>query len=205
VKENLDAETPLPPSLAGLKDDDPRVRLWRKGINNAQDIYEALVSGGIPAEDARGLLPHQTTTRLHYKTNLRNLQEHAGMRLCTQAQFEWRNVWLQIVDAIRNYDPRRANAERLYNEDTRQWTPDMLPDRWQFETLAGLFRPVCYLTGKCEFNASFDRACSIRERVTTFHTAGIPSSEWDGKNGGLPAHTQPINPLEWLAMHDAAR
>ena len=192
VKENLDAETPLPPSLAGLKDDDPSVRLWRKGINTVQDIYEALVDSGIPAEDARGLLPHQTTTRLHYKTNLRNLQEHAGMRLCTQAQFEWRNVWLQIVDAIRNYDSAFTGQG----------------NGWQQSVIADLFRPVCYLTGKCEFNATFDRACRIKERVTANHEIGRPSSEWDKAQapdvfgeGGVEA----IHPVEWLAMHDAAR
>lgn len=189
VKENLDEETPLPPSLAGLKDDDPKVLVWRRAINAAQDHYEALVSSGVPAEDARGLLPHQTTTRLHYKTNLRNLQEHSGNRLCTQAQFEWRNVWIQIVDAIRNYD---AGFDGQGNG-------------WQQSVLADLFRPVCYLTGKCEFRASFDRSCTIRDRVDTFHHAGIPSSEWDGQNGGLPAHTLPIHPIEWLGDHTAAR
>lgn len=215
VKENLDAETPLPPSLAGAPDDDPKVRLWRKGINSVQDIYEALVSAGIPAEDARGLLPHQTTTRLHYKTNLRNLQEHAGMRLCTQAQFEWRNVWLQIVDAIRNYNPYpRANVQEYERVS------------WQFDHLAGLFRPVCYLTGKCEFKASFDRSCSIRSRVDANHAVGRDAVAWDTEydavegnpvvagvgprsvvrdEGNKPVFIGAIHPAEWLAMHDAAR
>jgi flavin-dependent thymidylate synthase len=194
VKENLDAETPLPPSLIGLKDDDPKVKMWRRAINNAQDHYEALVGSGVPAEDARGLLPHQTTTRLHYKTNLRNLYEHAGNRLCTQAQFEWRAVGLQIVDAIATYDPYDSphGAE------------------WQQRELAGLFRPVCYLTGKCEFKASFDRACSIRERVDANHAAGRDSDEWDVHEitempDGSRRTLLPILPSEWLLDHAAAR
>lgn len=190
VKENLDEETPLPPSLAGLKDDDPKVLVWRRAINSAQDHYEALVSSGVPAEDARGLLPHSTTTRLHYKTNLRNLQEHAGNRLCTQAQFEWRAVWIQIVDAIRNYNSLTVSRPN-----------------WQQEVLADLFRPVCYLTGKCEFRASFDRSCTIRDRVDAFHHAGIDSSSWEiGQqmiNDGPVL--LPIHPVEWLADHTAAR
>lgn len=115
VKENLDEETPLPPSLAGLPDDDPKVRLWKRGINNVQDIYETLVSAGVPAEDARGLLPHQVTTRLHYKTNLRALRETLGNRLCTQAQFEWRAVAIGIVEAIRNYRSTTAQEQSLVN------------------------------------------------------------------------------------------
>lgn len=191
VKENLDEETPLPPSLAGLKDDDPKVKVWRRAINNAQDNYEALVGAGVPAEDARGLLPHQTTTRLHYKTNLRNLQDHAGNRLCTQAQFEWRAVWLQIVDAIANH-----------------WAP--FNDAWQQQVLANLFRPVCYLTGKCEFKASFDRSCSIRDRVDANHAAGRDSSKWDEheiteRADGSRVELLPILPAEWLMDHTAAR
>jgi len=221
VKENLDAETPLPPSLAGLKDDDPRVRLWRKGINTVQDIYEALVSGGVPAEDARGMLPHQTTTRLHYKTNLRNLQEHAGNRLCTQAQFEWRAVWVQIVEAIRNYGDESQGSFAQAGQGHRQ------QHRWQQSVLADLFRPVCYLTGKCEFKASFDRSCSIRGRVDANHEIGRPSAEWASEydavsgnpivvgvgptsvvresEGGRPVFIGGISPLEWLADPTAAR
>lgn len=203
VKENLDAETPLPPSLAGLKDDDPRVRIWRRGINSAQDIYEALVGAGVPAEDARGMLPHQTTTRLHYKTNLRNLYEHAGNRLCTQAQFEWRAVWLQIVESIANYDQA---------SQVGQWTQALAMQmresaKWQQQELAGLFRPVCYLTGKCEFKASFDRSCTIRERVDANHKAGRESATWDKphKNAAGQHLIEPIFPAEWLSDPAAAR
>jgi flavin-dependent thymidylate synthase len=176
VKENLDAETPLPPSLAGLADDDPKVRVWRRAINASQDHYEALVSAGVPAEDARGLLPHQTTTRLHYKTNLRNLLEHAGNRLCTQAQFEWRAVWLQIVQAIKDYRP---NGHRELDEPMGTWVDHLdESDGWQYEALSQIFRPVCYLTGKCEFKASFDRSCTIRDRVEANHAIGRGSAGW---------------------------
>lgn len=222
VKDGIDEEVALPPSLRSLKDDDPRVVLWRSAINRIDDTYSALVEAGVPAEDARGLLPHNITTRMNYVTNLRNLQDHAGMRLCTQAQFEWRTVWVRIVEAIRNYDPRKSNAERLTGESTADWTPDMLPDRWQFEMLADLFRPVCYLTGKCEFKADFDRKCRIRDRVDANHTIGRDSSEWDKPyTSGIPgvqgnehmswdgegtlASISRIHPAEWLADPAAAR
>lgn len=220
VKENLDAETPLPPSLAGLKDDDPRVRIWRGAINHAQDRYEALVSAGVPAEDARGLLPHQTTTRLHYKTNLRNLLEHAGNRLCTQAQFEWRAVWLQIVQAIKDYGDESQGSFAQAGQGYRQ------RHQWQQEALAQIFRPVCYLTGKCEFKASFDRSCSIRNRVEANNEIGRGSADWadeydvvegnpivsgvgpqsvvrDEKN--RPVFIGAIQPREWLFDPAAAR
>ncbi len=211
VKENLDEETPLPPSLAGLPNDDPRVVLWRGAVNRVQDTYEALVGSGVPAEDARGLLPHSTTTRLHYVTNLRGLYEHLGNRLCTQAQFEWRQVATGIVDAIRNYDAH-----------TREFSDDS----WQQSELADLFRPICYMTGKCEFKASFDRACRIRNRVEANHEIGRHSSEWHKEHDKVvgnpivsgvgpqsvvrdeterPVFIGAIHPAEWLADPTAAR
>lgn len=226
VKDGIDEEVALPPSLIGLRGDDPRVTLWRSAINKTEDVYHALIDSGIPAEDARGLLPHNVTTRLNYVTNLRNLQDHAGMRLCTQAQFEWRTVWVRMVEAIRNYDPRAANARRLFDEDTSAWAPEMLPDRWQFEMLADLFRPVCYLTGKCEFKADFDRKCSIRNRVDANHDVGRDSSSWDkeydhvegdpivvgfGPNSVMrdgmenPVFIGAISPAEWLMDPTSAR
>lgn len=213
VKDGIDEEVALPPSLAGLKDDHPWVVLWQQAVNRVDDIYCALIDAGMPAEDARGLLPHNITTRLHYKTNLRNLMEHAGNRLCTQAQFEWRLVWLQIVQAIREY---RAPV----------WDTGTEMNDWQYETLANLFRPICYLTGKCEFKADFDRACSIRNRVDANHEAGRASSEWNEEydvvegnpivagvgpqsvvrdEAERPVFIGAISPAEWLLDPSAAR
>ena len=68
---------------------------------------------------------------------------------------------MRMVEAIASYD-------------------NGLPDGsgWQFKTLAGLFRPVCYNTGKCEFMADFDRKCKIRSRVDANHAIGRGSESW---------------------------
>ena len=207
-----------------LEEDDPQIKdlrdrqgrlpaserwrdYWDKAIKVVGREYKTLVDAGMPAEDARGLLPHNITTRVHYITNLRGLLDHAGNRLCTQAQFEWRLVFARIAEAIRTYDPRRANAQRLYGEDASGWSPDMLPDRWQFEALAGLLKPVCYQTGKCEFKANFDRACRIRDRVDTYAAHNIPPNQWPHgvDDPRVPVTIQPIHPQEWLADPGAAR
>lgn len=103
VKEDFAHETPLPPSLVHLDPEDPKVVAWVAAMASAQENYSFLVNSGVPAEDARGLLPHATTTRLHYKTNLRNLVDHVGNRLCTQAQFEWKMVIFKMMASMRNY------------------------------------------------------------------------------------------------------
>jgi flavin-dependent thymidylate synthase len=148
VKENMVGEAALPPSI----DTPKRQEYWGRALGSIQAAYNQLIADGVPAEDARGLLPHATTTRLNYITNLRNLIEHAGNRLCTQAQFEWRSVFIELVKSIRDYEPP-------YHEPFRA--------EWQFRHMveSAIFKPVCFQLGHCPFMAVFDRQCTIRSRV----------------------------------------
>lgn len=203
--------------------------MWDSAIEAAELNYKKLVESGMPAEDARGLLPTNLLTFVHYKTNLRNLIQHAGTRLCTQAQFEWRYVFSEIARAIRTARvtvPAESDASvgrgRLSHISAPVYMADQISDR--------LFRPVCYQTGNCAFLASFDRHCQIRERVLAFHSIGVPPSDWgssshvDGafeEDGSLPnsyvkegvvfnqnedpAHINPIHPAEWMLDPSAAR
>jgi len=168
--------------------------IWFNVLETIDAGYHYLVETGMPAEEARGLLPHAVATRDHWITDMRNLSDHAGNRLCTQAQFHWRIVFAQVLDAMIRYG----------NE-----SPDVRDEhRWQFEEIAHspLFRPVCYQIGHCPFQASFDRACTIRDRVEFNAKQGIPSSEWGGEQtDGMTYVTTPIQMTEWLADPGAAR
>lgn len=149
VKENMKEEAAKPPSINSSN----RIGYWDRALDVIQVTYNALIADGVPAEDARGLLPHATTTRLHYVTNLRNLIEHAGNRLCTQAQFEWRAVFISLVRAVVEYGPPESDETN--------------PTFWQFRYMAesAIFKPVCFTLGHCPFTAVFDRQCTIRSRV----------------------------------------
>lgn len=207
VKEGLAQEVPLPPSIvAGTTME----TAWSECLAGIQQAYEFLVNEGIPAEDARGLLPHSTTTRLHWRTNLNDLLHHAGNRLCTQAQFEWRMLMLSVMKAIREHEATYSKQR------TDGRTMEYAPARWQFELMGQpnpkTFAPICYHTGKCEFRAIFDRPCSIRDRVDAFAAHGVPSSKWGegeliptfGEDAPDEVWTQ-IDPAEWLLNPDAAR
>jgi flavin-dependent thymidylate synthase len=172
VKENASLEVAMPPSIACLREDAPARVIWDSMVQRIGAAYNALIDNGIPAEDARGILPTNITTRVHYKTNLRNLAEHAGLRLCSQAQYEWKVVWNEMIRAIREYGPPQ--------------------NRWQQREIVGLFKPVCYQTGKCEFNGANDRWCVIRDRVQAHAAQGDPPKVW-----------LDINPLDPL-LHGAA-
>lgn len=168
VKENAAFEVAVPPSLAGLPGDDPRRQIWEQAVRKMAWSYGALVGAGVPAEDARGLLPTNIGTRVHYRTNLRDLIAHSGLRLCSQAQHEWKQVWRLIVQAILEYGPEE--------------------DRWQQREIVKLFRPVCYATGKCEFMGAADRYCVIRERVEAHHARGERPETWTDINPQEPLH-----------------
>lgn len=184
VKDNMVDEVPIPPGFRdGSWSEEEREwgeGLWKVTIKEIQKTYDALINKGLPNEDARGILPHATTTRIHYKTNLRNLADHAGNRLCTQAQFEWKVVFYEIVKAISEgiglQYGCKPDPERHGKTVKRLWTPS----KWQFEVIAesNLFRPVCYAKGKCPFNADFDRGCTIRPRVEEGKFDEIDTSEW---------------------------
>jgi flavin-dependent thymidylate synthase len=158
------------PGIETLEDDDPRRVVWDEATEQITTAYMQLIQAGVPAEDARGILPTNITTRIWYKTNLRGLIEHSGMRLCTQAQYEWKEVWRGIIAAI------LTNGHPTLDE------------LWQRREIIKMFRPVCYATGKCEFMAQSDRWCAIRSRVERHHQNGTPSEFWDD-----------INPHESLA------
>lgn len=205
VVDDLGRGTTLPPSLYGTRPMNdveyedlmalsPEERkqqemrdVWDDALVVLGDAYRKLIEMGMTAEDARGLLPQATSTRIHYSTDLRNLADQAGNRLCTQAQFHWRNVFGQIVQSIRTYG-------RLNNQYVR--------DAWQFELIADsmLFRPVCYQRGECPWKGDLDRKCSIRERVDKLSEAGVPPQHWH-----MTVNGSAIDNTEWLLDPDAAK
>lgn len=234
IPGELTEATTLPPSLAGTTHyehdesgyDVTQEQAWRRSWDNAlkttDAAYHMLVETGMPAEEARGLLPHATSTRLNYVTDLRNLSDHAGNRLCTQAQFHWRLVFALLMDAIKDYTPDFTWYAYKAGESVLEERWDEVY-RWQFEGLAtsALFRPVCYQLNYCPFQASFDRECTIRGRVEKLSRAGIPSAEWSNDphvipgeyvedDGINPPHfmaeaIKGISPAEWLLNPGAAR
>lgn len=149
VKEELETTSPI-----GMTES--QKEMWEATTKSIHDAYLSLINDGMASEDARGLLPHSTMTRLHYGTNLRSLLDHAGNRLCTQAQFHWRLLFVKIIQAIR----------------------DAYPGEMWVSHLVGALHPVCYDIGKCPFQATFDRGCTIRTRADKGEFSMIDPSEW---------------------------
>ena len=196
-------------------------------------LRDTLDTSGFP-NVLGGLAPTNVLTRINYDTNLRNLLDHAGNRLCTQAQFEWRQVLSGVVQAIREhyiYDTRYIKMQDEWDpyslsQDEEEYARRTESIRREYAAIASLLKPVCYQTGQCVFNADFDRKCSIRSRVDANHDINRPSSEWEFEYDkvdptevmtynpelrtardahGTPKFIDAIRPEEWLLDPGAAR
>lgn len=69
------------------------------------EVYEELVAAGVPAEDARFVLPNATATNLKVTINFAALLHMADLRLCTRAQWEFRRVVAKMRAEVMKVEP----------------------------------------------------------------------------------------------------
>ena len=62
--------------------------------------YQEFVEAGIPAEDARFVLPNAAASSLVASLNLREMIHIANLRLCTRAQYEIRTMVKMMCEAL---------------------------------------------------------------------------------------------------------
>lgn len=93
-------ETPqfiVPPNVAA----DP-IALERFNATNEVAFagYRALIDAGVPAEDARYLLPNAMETKIVVTMNPRELLHFFELRCCKRAQWEIRDLALAMLDLV---------------------------------------------------------------------------------------------------------
>ncbi len=74
-------------------------------MKDISDKYQEFVEAGIPAEDARAVLPNACATSLVASLNLRELIHIANLRLCTRAQYEIRTMVKMMCDELIKEEP----------------------------------------------------------------------------------------------------
>ena len=77
-------------------------------INKIRLSYASLQEFGIPNEDARYLLPNACETTIEVKMNFRTLIHFMNERLCLRAQWEIRQMALEMKKAIEKQYPELA-------------------------------------------------------------------------------------------------
>ena len=74
-------------------------------LDKIKKAYESLIELGLPAEDARGILPTNISTNIVCKFNLRNFCDLAKSRTGGRTQNEYQQVVNAMVDAVLEVHP----------------------------------------------------------------------------------------------------
>ncbi len=106
VKEKGQFDYLIPPTI------EREPELKQKFINfmgEISDKYQEFVEAGIPAEDARAVLPNACATSIVASLNLRELIHIANLRLCSRAQYEIRMMVKAMCDELIKVEPWLKN------------------------------------------------------------------------------------------------
>ena len=74
-------------------------------MSKVSDFYLEMTEEGIPAEDARFILPNATASSMVASMNLRELIHLANIRLCTRAQTEIRIMTKMMCEELLKEEP----------------------------------------------------------------------------------------------------
>ncbi|MBR1460954.1 FAD-dependent thymidylate synthase [bacterium] len=74
-------------------------------MGEISNMYQEFVDAGIPAEDARAVLPNAAASSLVASLNLREMIHLAQLRLCTRAQYEIRMLVKGMCNELTKQEP----------------------------------------------------------------------------------------------------
>ncbi len=109
VKEN-GFEYIIPPSILEKEEAKNDFLKIMKGINR---LYEKMLNSGIPAEDARFLLPNATETKIVATANARELMHFFRLRLDKKAQWEIRLLAAEMFESVKKVAPLIFNEKNI--------------------------------------------------------------------------------------------
>ena len=102
VKFTGDVAVVKPESIAGNA---KASEAFDKAIQAAVDAYHALLEAGVPAEDARYLLPNAAESKIVITMNVRELLHFFSLRCCNRAQWEIRDMAHRMLELARPTAP----------------------------------------------------------------------------------------------------
>lgn len=97
VKEKGQFDYIVPPTI----EKNPQLlEKYNAFMANVAEFYTEMTEAGIPAEDARFILPNAAASSIVMSLNLRELIHIANIRLCTRAQYEIRVMVKMICEEL---------------------------------------------------------------------------------------------------------
>lgn len=102
VKEKGQFDYIIPPTIEKNPELKEKFEQFMSDISNK---YQEFVEAGIPAEDARFVLPNATASSIVASLNLREMIHLANLRLCSRAQYEIRTLVKMMCDELSKQEP----------------------------------------------------------------------------------------------------
>lgn len=102
VKFTEGVETVKPDTVSH---DEEANRIFDEAINAVLEGYQKLLDAGIPAEDARYLLPNAAETKIVITMNIRELLHFFSLRCCNRAQWEIREMAHRMLALVKPTAP----------------------------------------------------------------------------------------------------
>lgn len=102
VKFTEGVETVKPDTVSR---DEEANRIFNEAINAVLEGYQKLLDAGIPAEDARYLLPNAAETKIVITMNIRELLHFFSLRCCNRAQWEIREMAHRMLALVKPTAP----------------------------------------------------------------------------------------------------
>lgn len=91
-----------PPSIEGNPETQ---KIFAETVQQIAATYQKLLQAGIPAEDARFVLPNACETKIVMTMNARSLLHFLEIRACIRAQWEIRQLALEIRKKVKEVAP----------------------------------------------------------------------------------------------------
>ena len=98
-------ETPSYVVPETVKADPEKAKVYEAAMDVAWKTYNTLVEMGIPAEDARYVLPNGCTTNITITMNARELRHFFRLRCCNRAQWEIREMADRMLELCQEVSP----------------------------------------------------------------------------------------------------
>ena len=90
-------------------DKDPELRIiYENAMFNISENLKKLDALEVPREDSANLLPLGMETKIVLRTNLRHLIDMSHQRLCSRAYWEFRQLMIDLMKALREYSEEWA-------------------------------------------------------------------------------------------------
>ncbi|MDI6690464.1 MAG: FAD-dependent thymidylate synthase [Candidatus Bathyarchaeota archaeon] len=92
----------MPPSIANKTD---AKKIFGETLEKISETYKALLTLGIPKEDARFILPNAAKTNIIVTMNARELRHFFNLRCCMRSQWEIREVAIEMLKQVKRAAP----------------------------------------------------------------------------------------------------